>query len=216
MRCSSLVVVVCILAASATASADKATFDLVRYTPPAPYKKVAWKKDTRDKNTVSYTSTDQATGKYCQIFILRSTTSKGDITSDFDAEWNNIIVTNYKISAPAHVTDAAEQDGWTVKAGVATFAFDNGTSIAMLTTISGYDRAVSIVALTSSEAYTTAIQTLLGSIEMQKPRQPAAKGAATATKPATKGTAKPIALQGYMDYSPFTKTWTWKLRYPPP
>jgi len=28
--------------------------------------------------------------------------------------------------------------------------------------------------------------------------------------------AQPTPLQGYMDYNPFTKTWTWKLRYPPP
>jgi hypothetical protein len=29
------------------------------------------------------------------------------------------------------------------------------------------------------------------------------------------GNAKPAALQGYMDYNPITRTWTWKLRYPP-
>jgi hypothetical protein len=216
MKPSWLVIVPWILAATGTVSAERATFDLVRYTPPAPHKKVPWEKDTRDKNAVSYTSTDRTTGKYCQIFVLRSTTSKGNVSSDFDAEWKDIIIANYKISAPAQVTDTAEQDGWTVKAGVATFAFDKGTSIAMLTTITGHDRAVSIVALTSSEDYTTAIQNFLGSVEMQKPAQLAVKEATTTTRPATKGVAKPVALQGYMDYSPFTKTWTWRLRYPPP
>jgi hypothetical protein len=29
------------------------------------------------------------------------------------------------------------------------------------------------------------------------------------------GTENPAALQGYMDYNPFTKSWTWKVRYPP-
>lgn len=33
---------------------------------------------------------------------------------------------------------------------------------------------------------------------------------------AAKTQAQPTALQGCMAYSPFTKTWTWTLRTPPP
>lgn len=78
----------------------------------------------------------------------------------------------------------------------------------MLTTITGYNRTVSIVAVTNSDEFTPAIQSLLGSVKMNK--QVAAKAVA---KPAAK-TAKPTALQGYMEYSPYTKTWTWRLRTP--
>ena len=200
----------------ATAFAGKKTYDLVNYTPPAPWKKAAWIKDIKKaKNNVSYTMTDKTNGTYCQIFILRSTTSKGDVTADFESEWKTLVVGSYNVTEAPTLTDTAEEDGWKVKAGVATFAFDNGTSIAMLTTISGYDRAVSIVAVTSSQDYLPAVQTLLGSIEMKKP--PAAKAsAAAAGKSASKGTAKPVALQGYMEYSPYTKSYTWKLRYPQP
>jgi len=194
------------------AHAGKATFDLVRYTAPAPWKKSAWKKET-EKEKVIYTSTDPSNRTYCRIFIVKSTISKGDLDADFDSEWKDLILGNYKVTEPAQVTDAVEEDGWKVKVG--TFEFDGGTSIAMLTSISGYGRLVSIVAVTSSEDYLPAVQALLGSVEMVKPKT----GTATATtaKPASsKGAAKPAALQGYMEYSPFTKTWTWKVRYPPP
>lgn len=204
----------------APAFAGKATYDLVRYTPPPPWKKVAWIKDIKkDENSVSYTMTDKSNGTYCQIFILRSTTSKGDVTADFENEWKTLIVGNYKVTDAPTLTDTVEDDGWTVKAGVATFAFDKGTSIAMLTTISGYNRAVSVVAVTSSQDYLPAVQALLGSIEMKIPpasAQPASPPAKSAGKPASKGTAKPVALQGYMEYSPYTKSYTWKLRYPQP
>jgi hypothetical protein len=199
--------------APATASAGKATYDLVKYTPPAPWKKVAWIKDIKkDKNNVSYTMTDKSSGTYCQIFIIRSTTSKGDVDADFESEWKAMIVGSYKDTSPPVITDTAEDDGWKVKAGVTTFEFNNETSIAMLTTISGYDRAVSIVAVTSSQDYLPAVQALLGSIEMKKPPRSASS---TPAKAAGK-TAKPVALQGYMEYSPYTKSYTWKLRYPQP
>jgi hypothetical protein len=213
MKC--LLVVCALFVLPASAFAEKATYDLVRYTAPAPWKKVAWKKDTKQKNIVSYSSTDKSNGTYCQIFIVKSTTSKGDITADFDSEWKAIIVGSYAVKDPPTVTDAAAEDGWTVKAGAATFEFANGTSIALLTTISGYDRAVSIVAVTSNQDYLPAVQELLASVEMKKPAQAAPTASTPAAKDTTKGTAKPQALQGYMDYNPFTKSWTWKVRYPP-
>lgn len=203
-----------VLACSSTdALADKATYDLVRYTAPAPWKKTAWKVDTTKKDNINYTVTDKSNGTYCQIFILKSRPSSGDLTSDFETEWKDIVVASYKVTDPPQITDTVEEDGWKVKAGVGTFAFANGTSIAMLTTISGYGKATSIVAVTSGEDYAPAIQALLGSVEMKKPVD--APASTTSTKSTAKETAKPTALQGYMDYNPITKTWTWKLRYPP-
>lgn len=211
-----LLLALLLLSPSIAQAEKKVTYDLVTFTPPAPYKKTAWVKDIKkQKNSTSYTMTDKAAGTYCQIFILRSRASKGDLTADFEAEWKDIVVASYGVKDPPQMTDAAEQDGWTVKAGVATFAFANGTSIAMLTTLSGYDRAVSIVAVTSGQEYAGAIQDLLGSVEMKKPAVAAKSTAKTPAKGTAKGTAKPQALQGYMDYNPITKSWTWKVRYPP-
>ena len=101
------------------ASPEKATFDLVRYTPPAPWKNTAWKMDDTNRDRVSYTNTDLEKRTYCQIFIVRSTISKGDVSSDFASEWKEIVVNSYKVTEPAQVTDTAEENGWKAKAGVA-------------------------------------------------------------------------------------------------
>ncbi len=196
----------------ATALAEKTSFDLVRFSPPAPWKKTAWKKVAHEKASLGYTMTDKQAGTYCQIFVLRSIESKGDILADFNSDWKGVVEKSYAVTAAPQMTDTLSEDGWDVKAGVASFAFDKGTSIAMLTTISGHGRAVSIVAVTNSEVYVPAIQALLGSVEANK----AALTAYTAKPAAKAAAAKPAALQGYMEYNPFTKSWTWKVRYPPP
>jgi hypothetical protein len=192
--------------------AEKEVYDLIHYAPPSPWKGAAWKKDDSVKNVLSYTMTDPETRSYCQIFLFRSTTSKGNVDSDFESEWQELVVKQYKATEPAKITDTAEENGWKVKSGVSTFAFGGGTSIAILTTISGYTRATSVVAVTSHQQFAPAIQELLGSVELKRPPVTAAAPA----KPGANGTAKPAALQGYMDYNPFTKSWTWKVRYPPP
>jgi hypothetical protein len=125
-----------VLSTSVAFAQKKVTYGDVTFTPPAPYKKKAWIKDIKkDKDHTSYTMTDEATGTYCQIFIFRSIPSDGDLAADFAKEWKTIVVSSYGVKEPPVMTDAAEQDGWTVKAGVGTFAFANGTSIAMLTTV---------------------------------------------------------------------------------
>lgn len=198
-------IVLCLSAS--TVFAQKVTYDLIGYAPP-----VAWQKEVKESTYVSYTSTNQQDGSYCQIFVLLGVNSKGGIAADFEHEWQNLILKQYKVTQAPQITETKAEDGWQAKAGVAPFAFGNGTSVVMLTTITGYGRTASIVALTNSQDYSPAIQDLLASVEMKKP----AVGASVAANPAAKPTSKPTALQGYMDYSPFTKTWTWRLRQPPP
>ena len=143
------------------------------------------------------------------------TVPRHSVDADFASEWQELVVKQYKTTAPAKVTDTAEENGWKVKSGVSTFAFSGGTSIAILTTISGYTRATSVVAVTSNEQFTKPIQELLASVELMRPPVTGAPATRPAANPPAAQTAKPAALQGYMDYNPFTKSWTWKVRYPP-
>ena len=222
-----ILILLVLLIVPSTAFAGKVTYDLLKYSAPAPFNKVAWKKDLKkDKNSVSWSSFDNKAGTYCQVFIMNSVLSKGDIEADFESEWASLVVP-YGVKEAPQRTEVVEDDGWKVTAGVGTFAWDNGTSVVMLTTISGYDRAISIVGLMNTADYVPAIQALLGSIEMVKPtkattasRTPNTPRVAvrekSAAKPAKGGAAKPAALQGYMNYNPITKTWQWQVRYPPP
>jgi hypothetical protein len=191
------------------AFAERAVNDLLSYErPPA-----AWTKEVKAKHYTSYSIVNGR--EYCQIFVLPGTNSKGDIAADFDTEWRSLIVGNYRVTSAPELTQSEAELGWKVKAGVATFAYE-GVSMAMLTTVSGYGRTASIVALTNSQGYAGAIQSLLASVRMNEVPGAAQPAGATAQPAPAAAAAQPAALQGYMDYNPFTKSWTWKVRYPPP
>ncbi len=201
-----LLVPVALMVCSAVAVAQpRVANDLLSYLPPP----ATWQKDVKAKTFTSYGIVEG--GKYCQIFVLLGTTSKGSIAADFESDWQNSIVSSYAVTGPPQVTETATEPGWQARMGVGSFAYSGGMSAAMLVTITGYGRSVAIVAVTNSQDYTPHIQSLLASVKMNRLAAPPP----TAAPPAG-GKAQPTALQGYMDYNPFTKTWTWKVRYAPP
>jgi len=144
---------------------QKETYELVSYSPP-----IGWKKEVKQNYYTSYTTTNSQNNSYCQIFIMLSTNSKGGIKEDFESEWQNLIVTNYKVTEAPQLTEPSSENGWTAKGGTAPFNFNNGQSIALLTTLSGYSKAVSIVIITNSQEYMPVIQEFLGSVEMNTPQ----------------------------------------------
>jgi hypothetical protein len=142
--------------------AQKETFDITTYTSPK-----GWNKEEK-KNVVSYKIINQQKKTWCQIGIYKSTTTKGSIDQDFASDWQELIVTNYKITAAPQMTNISETDGWKIKSGGSAYSFNNSNAMVMLTTISGYGKAVSIVAVTSSPDYGADIQNLIASIELNK------------------------------------------------
>ena len=145
------------------AFAQKETFDLVTYTPPT-----GWEKAGSETKT-SYTIVNKDDNTWCQIHIIKSTNSRGSIEQDFDSEWQELIVKNYKPIGTAQLYDVQEAAGWKIKSGTTKFSFDSVDAIANLITISGFDRCVSIVATTNSENHIKDIGALLSSLELQKP-----------------------------------------------
>ena len=143
--------------------AQKETFDLISYTPPK-----GWNK-TVEENFVSFIKTDSKKNIWCRINVTKSTISKGTIEADFESEWEELIVRNYKPTADRKENEILEADGWTIKAGSSKFIFDNIESMAMLTTASGYDRCMSIVAVTNNKDYLKDVQELIASVDLVKP-----------------------------------------------
>lgn len=58
------------------------------------------------------------------VFVLKGVNSKGNIAADFNREWQNLIVKNYAVTHATKITET--------KAGIVSFAFNNGTSMACL------------------------------------------------------------------------------------
>lgn len=143
--------------------AQKQTYDLVSYTPPA-----GWQIEVKN-NLTSYTKTDSKKNSWCQVFIVKSTISKGSIEKDFESEWEELVVKNYKPDGKPETEEVIELDGWKIKAGTGKFVFNKADAIAMLTTASGYQRCVSIVAITNSQDYFPDITKILESVELVKP-----------------------------------------------
>ena len=196
---------------TATAFAERVSSDLLSYERPPD----TWQKDVKERTYTGYSIINQAKGIYCQIFVLLSVATKGSIGADFDNDWKDSILSSYAVTSAPQVAESDFGGGWRVKTGLASFPYMGGVSAAMLTTISGHGRTTAIVAVTNSDEFTPVIQALLGSVQMNKAAT-VEKAPAKAPVPAGNAQAQPTPLQGYMDYNPFTKTWTWKLRYPPP
>jgi hypothetical protein len=153
--------------------AQKETFDLISYSPPS-----GWKKDVTE-NSIIYTSINNINNSWCRIGIVKSTFSKGNIETDFESEWQGLVVKNYKPSDSPKLNEVHETDGWKIKEGAVKFKFNNTDALAMLTTISGFDRCASIVVTTSSQEYLKDIDALLSSVEYKKMHssvQPAVTG----------------------------------------
>ena len=75
--------------------AQKQIFDLTNYTPPPGG---GWEKEVKENFHTSYTITNKLKKDYCQIFIMLSTSSKGGIKEDFENEWLNLTIIQYKIT----------------------------------------------------------------------------------------------------------------------
>jgi hypothetical protein len=202
-----LLVALCVFPATAVAQ-QRVSNDLISYLPPP----ANWQKEVKAKTYTSYGIV--AGRKYCQIFVLLGTNSKGSIAKDFESDWQGSIVSSYAVTGPPQLTETATEPGWQARTGVGSFEYSGGMSAVMLVTITGYGRSVAIVAVTNSEDYTPHIQSVLASVKMNQ--VPATASAPPPTAPPAGGNAQPTALQGYMEYNPFTQTWTWKVRYPPP
>jgi hypothetical protein len=142
--------------------AQKETFDLFAYLPPA-----GWKKEVTE-NIISYTSFNNKSKSWCRIGIVKSTTSKGSIEADFESEWQDLIVKNYNPTEVPVMNEVRETDGWKVKEGVVKFKFNNADAQAMLTTLSGFGRCASIIITLNNQEYVENIDTFLQSVEFKK------------------------------------------------
>jgi hypothetical protein len=142
--------------------AQKETFDIITYSPPA-----GWKKEITE-NIIIYTSINNINKTWCRIGIVKSTVSKGNIDADFESEWHDLVIKNYKPTDAPKLNGVRETDGWKIKEGVTKFKYNNADAIVMLTTISGFDRCASIVINTSSQEYLKDIDVFLTSVEFKK------------------------------------------------
>lgn len=142
-------------------SQQRETFDMVSYAEPA-----GWGKEVSN-SAVAYTITNNSTGEWCMITVYKSLTGSGNLPTDFDHEWNELVAKPYPNTVkpkPEMVT----QGGWSVQSAVGNFTWQGSPSIVLLNVISGYGRVASITITMNGRSYKSEAEQFLDSIEMQK------------------------------------------------
>jgi hypothetical protein len=144
------------------------TFDITSLTPPR-----GWQREATE-NVVSFVTSNNATGGWCRVSVFKSMNSTGSARTDFDSEWQQLVVGTYQ-GAVKPEPEQTEEDGWTSCSGVSTFQFEQKPAYLLLTSISGYGRKLSVVVLMNSQEFMPQVDLFLGSIELTKPAAPAAE-----------------------------------------
>lgn len=164
-----------LLALSTLSTAHAATFDVYTFTPPSGWTQTTTKGITRLSRT--------AGGQYCVFDLYPATKGSGNVTQDFRSEWNTLVVKPY---AP---DGAPEEEGgdpvgvWQSHLGGASFAYEGGTSLAVLATFSAAGQAASVLMLGNDEQCLEQFDTFLTTLSLKAPT------AQTPTPPAPSPTA---------------------------
>lgn len=145
--------------------AQTETFDLATYLPPS-----GWKKES-NQTALSFVATNTATRGWCRITIFKSVGSSGDLTTDFDHEWAELIAKTYANTVKP-VQDVTVEDGWTAQSGASGFTWQNQQCYALLTAISGYGKTISVTVIMNGQEYMREVELFLSSIELNKPAIP--------------------------------------------
>jgi hypothetical protein len=159
-----LLLLFCVLAFKATA--QKTAFDIATYTVPA-----GWTPEIKDF-AASYVKTNNITKSWCRVTIYKSIQSSGNSITDFNNEWNNLIVKNNWGPATVPQPETETEEGWTSHSAASTFTFDGKQAYSLLSTITGYGVELSVVVLMNNTEYMKDIEQLLLSLDLKKPDQP--------------------------------------------
>jgi hypothetical protein len=143
-------------------AAQTETYDIITYTPPS-----GWKKEIKSSSVV-YTKANNKNNSFCIVNIYKSIPSKGSIEHDFTSDWQDFVVTPYKVTVAPTLEEVQDTDGWKVKSGTAPFTFSNTTAHALLTTMTGYNTCVSVLTLTNSGEYAGEVESLFNSMNLAK------------------------------------------------
>jgi len=138
--------------------AQTESFDIASFKPPA-----GWKRDVKP-SVVNFTIVDNAKNTYCIIGIYNSVASTGNVRSDFNNEWNELVIKPLGASANPQIDTATFFDGRKIVMGASGFNNNGSQNIVILTSYSGFGRVMSIVALMNSSAYQADLQSFLAGL----------------------------------------------------
>ncbi len=168
--------IVCFLSLSANSFAQAPeTFDIATFRPPA-----GWKKQEKP-GAIIYTTSDESKGTYALITLFASGESVGNARQDFESDWQEFVVEQFKVNARPEIEPEKTAAGWKIITGGAAFQNNLGPAAVLMSTYSGNDRKFSVSAMFNSRDHLPAIEAFASSIELKK-TEPGKQLNATAEK----------------------------------
>lgn len=134
-------------------------FDIASYSAPA-----GWMKESGD-GFVAYTINNNANNEYARILIFKSIPGTGNIDTDFDTEWRELVQANYQPGEFTQTNVSDYKDGWVSKIGVAPFKYKNANHAALLITMVKAQTKMSFVFISNTTSYQTAFEDFASSLE---------------------------------------------------
>ncbi len=142
---------------SITGFAQKKTYDIVSYSPPKDWT------EQQGSGTISYSRIDGAS--WAQIAIYQHRQSVGDIQTDFDKDWNELVAPGRNISG-MEKTKPQTADGWTVMSGSGIWQYNGANVASVLTVYSNNQVCVAVLCNSTAMPYMKIYQSLIGSLDL--------------------------------------------------
>jgi hypothetical protein len=194
-----------LLLAAIISLAQTESFDIASFTPPS-----GWKRDVKP-SVVNFTFVDNAKGTYCIIGIYNSVASTGNALTDFNNEWNELVIKPLGAGANPQTDTATFSDGRKIVMGASGFKNSGKDNIVLLTSYSGFGRVMSVVALMSNGSYQTDFQTFLAGLSFNNSGSSKTVAANNVPVTNTSGSAAGLNNSSFKDISfVIPRGWTQK------
>lgn len=144
------------------AAQNKERFDHVSYWVPQD-----WQKETGN-GSVSHTIVNATNGQYAKLIVYKSISGTGDLNTDFEKEWTDLVAKPYQANQAPELTEANLPNNWKMKIGTSEFSFNGSQSAVILITAIHQKNKMSLVLLTNSDAYVADLEKIAGSLEFAK------------------------------------------------
>ena len=159
---SILVLLVCVLSFSASSFAQTTeTFDIATFQQPT-----GWKKQEKP-GALIYATSNESKGTYALITLYASGESVGNVRQDFESDWQEFAVGQFKVNARPELEPEKTAAGWTIITGGAAFQNDLGPAAILMSTYSGNGRKFSVSAMFNSRDHLPAIEAFASSIKLK-------------------------------------------------
>lgn len=123
------------------------SFDIVNFSLSS-----SWKKEAQ-QDWLAYRIDNPAKKTYARILLYPSLPSSGNPETDFQKEWNDLVISLYKPGQTINESLSDYKDGWKAKIRVAPFVFNQTNQAVILLMLTDGKKKMSFVFLTNTEEF---------------------------------------------------------------